>query len=126
LQAQVASAHDFGQKTATLSGGARTKHSRAERSWQAPRLEIGIALTERPAQFSSSSNPQSTSKPAGSNTFRISLVAPESRPDKKTQIRTETRIYGEFLEFALTAAFQRTESTNFRPTHAQISAGIFF
>ena len=119
FQAQVASAHAFGQKTATFTGGARTKHRRAERSWQAPRLEIGSALPERPAQ-------SSTSTPAGSNTFRISLVAPEARPDKKMQVRTETRIYGEFLEFALTAAFQRTESTNFRPTHAQITAGIFF
>ena len=119
FQAQVATAHDFGQRTATLSGGARTRHRRAERSWQPPRLEIGISLTERPAQ-------SSTSTPAGSNTFRISLVAPEARPDKKMQVRTETRIYGEFLEFALTAAFQRTESTNFRPTHAQITAGIFF
>ena len=121
LQAQVASAHAFGQKVATFTGGARAKHKRTEHSWLPPRLEIGIALTEIPAG-------EHAPKAAGSrrNSFRIALVAPESRPDKKTQVRTEARIYGETLEFTLTAAFQRTETENFHPTHAQISAGFFF
>lgn len=135
FQAQLASAHNFGQKTATFTGGARAKHKLAEHSWQAPRLEIGIALTEMPAQFSatqssaaqsSTSNRTQTPASGRNNTFRISLVAPESRPDKKMQVRTEARVYGGFLEFTLTAAFQRTETTNFHPTHAQVSAGIFF
>jgi len=127
FQAKIASSHAIGQMTTTFSGGARARYERSTENWQVPRLEIGIAVSEKPAQsFANNGAQSSTSKPAGNNTFRLSLVAPESRPDKKMQIRTETRIYGDYLEFALTAAFQRTESTNFRPTHAQICTGIFF
>lgn len=148
-QASFSSSHAFGQTTATLSGGARTRHERSEHSWQAPRLEIAIALTEKAALSLSSNKAQSltsnnvqssinnktlssTSKKAPSstgnrrNSFRISFVAPEARPDKKMQIRTETRIYGDHLEFLLTAAFQRSEKTNFHPTHAQVTTGFFF
>ncbi|MBR4784561.1 MAG: hypothetical protein IK012_04820 [Fibrobacter sp.] len=148
-QANFSSSHAFGQTTATLSGGARTRHERSEHSWQAPRLEIAIALTEKAALSLSSNKAQSftsnkarssinnktlssSSKKAPSstgnrrNSFRISFVAPEARPDKKMQIRTETRIYGDHLEFSLTAAFQRSEKTNFHPTHAQVTTGFFF
>ena len=140
-QASFSSSHAFGQTTATLSGGARTRHERSEHSWQAPRLEISIALTEKAALSLSSNKAQSltgnkarssTGKKAPSstgnrrNSFRISFVAPEARPDKKMQIRTETRIYGDHLEFSLTAAFQRSEKTNFHPTHAQVTTGFFF
>ena len=140
-QASFSSSHAFGQTTATLSGGARTRHERSGHSWQAPRLEISIALTEKAALSLSSNKAQSltgnkarssTGKKAPSstgnrrNSFRISFVAPEARPDKKMQIRTETRIYGDHLEFSLTAAFQRSEKTNFHPTHAQVTTGFFF
>lgn len=132
-QASFSSSHAFGQTTATLSGGARTRHERSGHSWQAPRLEISIALTEKAALSLSSNKAQSlTGNKAPSstgnrrNSFRISFVAPEARPDKKMQIRTETRIYGDHLEFSLTAAFQRSEKTNFHPTHAQVTTGFFF
>ncbi|MBR4348171.1 MAG: hypothetical protein IKP90_04450 [Fibrobacter sp.] len=120
-QAKIASSHAFGQKAATFTGGARTRHERSGNSWQAPRLEIAAELDEIPARKSGQKN-------AGSrrNSYRIALVAPEASPQKKLQVRTETRIYGDFLEFALTAAFQRTETSNFHPTHAQVTAGFFF
>ena len=140
-QANFSTSHALGQTTATLSGGARTRHERSGHSWQAPRLEIAIAIDEKPAQsstgnrtlsstgnraLSSASNRAQAHAGNRKNTFRISLVAPEARPDKKLQIRTETRIYGKFMEFALTAAFQRSENANFHPTHAQVTTGFFF
>ena len=42
------------------------------------------------------------------------------------QVRSETRLTGDFLEFSLVATFKKTEGGNLRPTHAQLSTKILF
>ena len=112
-QGEAASSHGFGHLTATLSCGARTEHHRTDESWKRPRLEIGTAVSE--------------SLPGKrENLFRLSLVAPDSHPLENTQVRSETRLSGDFLEFTLIATFKKTGGGEIRPTHAQISSKILF
>ena len=113
FQGTAQSTHEFNTLTMTLSGGARTQHDRAEKSWSSPRLEIGASVTEK--------NPD-----RHENTFRLSLVAPDARPHENLQIRSETRLTGDFLEFSLIATFKKADGGRVRPAHAQISSKIFF
>ena len=53
-------------------------------------------------------------------------MAPDSHPLDNTQIRSETRLSGDFLEFSLVATFKKTDEGKVRPTHAQISTKILF
>ncbi|MBR4916080.1 MAG: hypothetical protein IKZ45_03245 [Fibrobacter sp.] len=103
---------DFGTLSAALSGSARTQHDRADASWSRPRLEIGASVYE--------------SAPGKKNQFKLSLVAPDALPHENLQIRSETRLAGEFLEFSLIATFKKTGRGKVRPAHAQIASKIFF
>ena len=112
-QGILQSAFDFSTFRATFTGSARTQHDRAEATWKRPRLEIGAAVSENlPGKRE--------------NLFRFSLVAPDSHPLDNTQIRSETRLSGDFLEFSLVATFKKTGEGKVRPTHAQISTKILF
>ena len=113
FQGAAQSTHEFSMLSATLSGGARAQHDRAEKSWSSPRLEIGASVTEK--------NPDKHE-----NTFKFTLVAPDALPHEKLQIRSETRLTGDFLEFSLVATFKKTEGSTIRPAHAQISSKILF
>ena len=99
--------------SATLSGGARAQHDRAEKSWSSPRLEIGASVTEK--------NPDKHE-----NTFKFTLVAPDALPHENLQIRSETRLACDFLEFSLIATFKKSDGAKIRPAHAQISSKILF
>ena len=112
-QGALQSALDFGTFKATFTGSARTQHDRAEATWKRPRLEIGAAVSEKlPGKRE--------------NLFRLSLVAPDAHPLENTQIRSETRLTGDFLEFSLVTTFKKTEGGKVRPSHAQISSKILF
>jgi len=111
-QGSAESTHDYGSLTATLSGSARTQHDRADASWSRPRLEIGASVHE--------------SATSSKNLFKLSLVAPDALPHENLQIRSETRLAGEFLEFSLIATFKKTGRGKVRPAHAQIASKIFF
>ena len=112
-QGEAASSHLFGHLTATLSCSARTQHDHAQATWKRPRLEIGTSVSENlPGKHE--------------NLFRFSLVAPDAHPLENTQIRSETRLTGDFLEFSLVATFKKTEGGKVRPTHAQLSTKILF
>lgn len=112
-QGTLQSAFDFGTFKATFAGGARTEHNRTDATWKRPRLEIGATVSENlPGKRE--------------NLFRLSLVAPDSHPLDNTQIRSETRLSGDFLEFTLIATFKKTGGGEIRPTHAQISSKILF
>ena len=112
-QGTLRSRLDFSTFRATFTGSARTQHDRAEATWKRPRLEIGAAVSENlPGKRE--------------NLFRFSLVAPDSHPLDNTQIRSETRLSGDFLEFSLVATFKKTGEGKVRPTHAQISTKILF
>ena len=112
-QGEATSSHLFGHLTATLSCSARTQHDHAQATWKRPRLEIGTSVSENlPGKHE--------------NLFRLSLVTPDAHPLENTQIRSETRLTGDFLEFSLVATFKKTEGGKVRPTHAQISSKILF
>lgn len=113
FQGTAQSTHEFSMLSATLSGGARTQHDRAEKSWSSPRLEIGAAVTEK--------NPDKHE-----NTFKFTLVAPDALPHENLQIRSETRLACDFLEFSLIATFKKSDGAKIRPAHAQISSKILF
>lgn len=113
FQGTAQSTHEFNTLTMALSGGARTQHDRAEKSWSSPRIEIGASVTEK--------NPD-----RHENTFRLSLVAPDALPHENLQIRSETRLTGDFLEFSLIATFKKADGGRIRPAHAQISSKIIF
>lgn len=113
FQGTAQTTHEFNTLSATLSGGARTQHDRAEKSWSRPRLEIGASVTEK--------NPD-----RHENTFRLSLVAPDALPHENLQIRSETRLTSDFLEFSLIATFKKADGGRVRPAHAQISSKIIF
>ena len=113
FQGTAQSTHEFNTLSATLSGGARTQHDRTEKSWNRPRLEIGASVTEK--------NPDKHE-----NTFKFTLVTPDARPHENLQIRSETRLTGDFLEFSLIATFKKSNGAKIRPAHAQISSKILF
>lgn len=113
FQGTAQSTHEFSMLSATLSGGARAQHNRAEKSWSSPRLEIGASVTEK--------NPDKHE-----NTFKFTLVAPDALPHEKLQIRSETRLACDFLEFSLIATFKKADGGKVRPAHAQISSKILF
>lgn len=113
FQGTAQSTHEFNTLSITLSGGARTQHDRAEKSWSRPRVETGASVTEK-------------SPDKHENTFRLSLVAPDALPHENLQIRSETRLTGDFLEFSLIATFKKADGGRVRPAHAQISSKIFF
>lgn len=113
FQGTAQSTHEFSMLSATLSGGARAQHDRAEKSWSSPRLEIGASVTEK--------NPDKHE-----NTFKFTLVAPDALPHEKLQIRSETRLTGDFLEFSLIATFKKSNGAKIRPAHAQIFSKILF
>lgn len=113
FQGTAQSTHEFSTLSATLSGGARTQHDRTEKTWSSPRLEIGAAVTEK--------NPDKHE-----NTFKVTLVAPDASPLENLQIRSETRLTCDFLEFSLIATFKKSDGAKIRPAHAQISSKILF
>ena len=113
FQGAAQSSHEFSTLSTTLSGSARTQHDRAEKSWSSPRLEIGASVTEK--------NPDKHE-----NTFKFTLVAPDALPHENLQIRSETRLACDFLEFSLIATFKKSDGAKIRPAHAQISSKILF
>ena len=109
----VGSSHGFGHLTATLSCSARTQYDREDASWKRPRIEFGTAITEKhPGRHE--------------NAFKVALVTPDAHPHKNIQVRSETRLTGDFLEFTLIATFKNTGGGQIRPSHAQISTRILF
>lgn len=113
FQGTAQTTHEFNTLSATLSGGARTQHDSAEKSWSKPRIEIGASVTEKKTD-------------RHENTFRLSLVAPDALPHENLQIRSETRLTSDFLEFSLIATFKKADGGKIRPAHAQISSKIIF
>ena len=58
--------------------------------------------------------------------FKVTLVAPDASPRENLQIRSETRLTCDFLEFSLIATFKKSDGAKIRPAHAQISSKILF
>lgn len=113
FQGSAQASHEFSTLSAMLSGSARTQHDSAEKSWSRPRIEIGASVSEK--------------KSGGrEDLFKVTLVAPDASPRENLQIRSETRLTCDFLEFSLIASFKKTDGAKIRPAHAQISSKILF
>ena len=113
FQGTAGTTREFSTLSAMLTGSARTQHDRTEKSWSRPRIEIGASVSE---------------KKSGSreDMFKVTLVAPDASPLENLQIRSETRLACDFLEFSLIATFKKKDGAKFRPAHAQISSKILF
>lgn len=113
FQGTAQTSHEFNTLSAVLSGSARTQHDRTEKSWSRPRIEIGASVSEK--------------KSGGrEDMFKVTLVAPDASLLENLQIRSETRLACDFLEFSLIATFKKKDGAKFRPAHAQISSKILF
>jgi hypothetical protein len=113
FQGTAQTTHEFNTLSAVLSGSARTQHDRTEKSWSRPRIEIGASVSEK--------------KSGGrEDMFKVTLVAPDASPLENLQIRSETRLTCDFLEFSLIATFKKSDGAKIRPAHAQISSKILF
>jgi hypothetical protein len=113
FQGTAGTTREFSTLSAMLTGSARTQHDRTEKSWSRPRIEIGASVSEK--------------KSGGrEDMFKVTLVAPDASPRENLQIRSETRLTCDFLEFSLIATFKKSDEAKIRPAHAQISSKILF
>ena len=113
FQGTAGTTREFSTLLAMLSGSARTQHDRTGNSWSRPRIEIGASVSEK--------------KSGGrEDMFKVTLVAPDASPRENLQIRSETRLTCDFLEFSLIATFKKSDGAKIRPAHAQISSKILF
>lgn len=113
FQGTAGTTREFSTLSAMLTGSARTQHDRTGNSWNRPRIEIGASVSEK--------------KSGGrEDMFKVTLVAPDASPRENLQIRSETRLTCDFLEFSLIATFKKSDGAKIRPAHAQISSKILF
>ena len=111
LATKITSQHGT-DKAFVADASAKVKYTRQNGDLDglgAPRLEAGIAYTEKTQ-----------------NRFRVAVILPKGTPQEAITLRNESKISSNWLQCTLVVDFKQTRVTKMHPSRAHVQAKIFF